>query len=278
MTDYHVLNLGAGVQSTFLYLQFAFGLMTPRIDAAVFADTQEEPGDVYEHLRWLRSVGGPPILTGTAGKLGEDLMHRRRFASIPAYTTADAGETVGITRRQCSKEYKIEVIGQVIRRELLGLKPGGRVPRGVTIHQYFGISLNESGRAVRILRARRPKYVVCHFPLLERFIVRSQCEAWLKDRVPHTVPRSACVFCPYHSDAEWLRLKRADPDAWRRAVEIDEALRGEGTTARRGHNGTMYLHRSCKPLALVELKPNPDPRLTQSNLNFAPECLGVCGV
>lgn len=92
MTEYHVLSLGAGVQSTTLYLMFMQGAIAPKIDAAIFADTQEEPGEVYRHLNWLMSLDGPPILVGTAGKLGDHLKTGTnttggRFASIPAFTT-----------------------------------------------------------------------------------------------------------------------------------------------------------------------------------------------
>jgi len=279
-TEFHILNLGAGVQSTFLYLQFLRGLITPQIDAAIFADTQEEPAAVYSHLQWLISLKGPKIFIRTVGKLGDDLVHGRnstgqRFTAIPAFTTD--GDTVGITRRQCSKEYKTEVIGQAIRRDILNLSPGQPVPRGIVVHQYFGISLNESGRAARISARRHPKYLHFHFPLVERFIVRSQCEVWLRTVVPHEVPRSACVFCPFHSDAEWEKIK-AVPQDWRRAVEVDAALRTTGSCANRDKRQTMYVHRSCRPLPLVKLEPKTDPRANQSNINFAPECLGVCGL
>src|SRR5215471_11672882 len=115
MSESNVLSLGAGVQSTALYLKFAQGEMPKKLDAAIFADTQDEPAAVYRHLDWLRSLGGPPILTGSAGKISDDLVSRRnttggRFASIPAFTTMDGGGgIVGRTRRQCSKEYKTDV-------------------------------------------------------------------------------------------------------------------------------------------------------------------------
>lgn len=41
MKTFHVLSLGAGVQSTTLYLMFAKGLLTPQMDCAIFADTGE---------------------------------------------------------------------------------------------------------------------------------------------------------------------------------------------------------------------------------------------
>lgn len=279
-----ILNLGAGVQSTALYLMFLRGDITPQIDCAIFADTQEEPIDVYRHLEWLKSLRGPTILTGTAGKLGDHLANGvnssgGRFAAIPAFTTGTDG--VGIMRRQCSKEYKTEVIGRMIRREVLGLKPKQRIPKGVKIVQYLGISLDEAGRARRILDVfqREHKWATAKFPLIERFMTRANCLEWLQryGAVPHETPRSACVFCPYHTDFEWDRIRREDPAGWARAIEIDETLRRPGTVVQRGLNQAIYLHRSCQPLALVRLDTRPDPRKAQLAMNFAAECMGVCG-
>ena len=63
MSEHHFLNLGAGVQSTALFLMSIDGdePLVPRYDAAIFADVQEEPDDVYKHLDWLDAQGGPPI-------------------------------------------------------------------------------------------------------------------------------------------------------------------------------------------------------------------------
>src|SRR5690349_16535280 len=115
------------------------------IDYAVFADTQEEPESVYAHLEWLRSLGGPPILIDTAGKLGDDLIHGMnssggRFASIPAFTSATPGKSGGMLRRQCTAEYKIGVCEKIIRRQVVGLEYRQRMPKGVEVVQYFGLS------------------------------------------------------------------------------------------------------------------------------------------
>jgi hypothetical protein len=282
MTSLHVLNLGAGVQSTTAYLMALRGELA--FDVAIFADTQDEPGDVYRHLAWLESLGGVPIVTATAGRLGDDLVHGtnstgHRFTAIPAFTTKDGGLTHGITRRQCSKEYKTEVIARAIRRTVLGLKPRQRVPRSVTITQAFGITADEAGRAGRIRKrfAKDQKWATPLFPLLDRFMTRADCLTWLAQHgnVPHDVPRSACVFCPYHSDAEWARIKQVPAD-WARAVEIDTALRTTGTVANRDYRQVMYLHVSCQPLAEVVLQPRPRDR--QMPMSFYRECEGTCGV
>lgn len=285
MSEFNVLNLGAGVQSTALYLKFLRGELPWKLDAAIFADTQEEPGAVYRHLEWLKSLGGPPILIGTAGKLGDDLMNGtnstgQRFASIPAFTTPDGGQTIGQTKRQCSKEYKTEVIGKVLRREILGLQPRRSPKKGILVRQFIGISLDEAGRAVRMERnVPAPKYIKRHFQLIDALETRSNCVTYLADKVPHETPRSACVNCPYHSDWEWHKQKTTDPEGWARSIEIDTALRTTGCRANRDMDQTMYLHRSCKPLELVQLDTTPpSPRAVQLPMNFAAECEGVCGL
>jgi hypothetical protein len=284
MNPINVLSLGAGVQSTALYLKFMRGEMSETLHAAIFADTQDEPAAVYRHLAWLKSLGGPPILTGTAGKLSDDLKHGRnstggRFASIPAFTTPDGGSIIGVVPRQCSREYKTDVIGKVLRREILGLKPG-LAPKGVKVNQFIGISLDEAGRAVRLQRNHiAPKYLTRRFPLIESNQTRQDCAAYNAVAVPHEVPRSACKFCPYHSDYEWDKQKHETPGEFADSVQVDESLRAQGSRCNAKLDQVMYLHRSCKPLELVQLNPKPPAhKSVQLAMNFAAECEGVCGV
>jgi hypothetical protein len=270
-----ILNLGAGIQSTTVYLMMLRGEI-PAADHAIFADTQEEPGAVMEHLRYLQSLNGPPIHVVTAGKLGDDLSRGenstgQRFASIPAFTAkTEGGTNEGLLRRQCTKEYKLNPIEKFIRRELLGLPKGGRVKGQV--HQVFGISLDEAGRAARITR-NASKWQIMEFPLIEMRMTRLHCIEWLEAYgLPHKVPRSACVFCPYKNNAEWRKLRDEDPEGWNRAVEIDAALRIPGRIVNRGLNQKLFIHRSCKPLDQVDLSEK------QHSLGFAVECKGMCGI
>jgi hypothetical protein len=282
-TEYHILNLGAGVQSTTLYVMFMRGEIKPQIDCAIFADTQEEPGAVYGHLAWLKSLKGPEILVRTKGRIGDDLLRGenstgQRFAAIPFFTQGEG--SVGQARRQCSKEYKTEVIERAIRREVMGMKPRQRVPKGVAVHQHLGISLDEAGRARRIadLFRREKKWAIPHFPLLDLCWTRPDCLNYLAGKVPHQTPRSACVFCPYHSDAEWVHLKETDSDGWTRSLSVDAGLRIPGTLVHRGLQQAAYLHRSCKPLDEVVFDTRPKPRDLQLSMSFAAVCEGVCGV
>lgn len=231
MREFHVLNLGAGVQSTALFLMAREPDATFRFDVAIFADTSEEPAAVYRHLDHLRSLGQPEIWVRSAGKLGDDLIHGvnstgQRFASIPAFTAEDhllrpgscehrlpPAPKYGMVRRQCTSEYKIRVIEKAIRREVVGLKPRQRMPKDVKVYQYFGITTDEQRRAEKAKRRfEKLPWAVPVYPFIEMGWSRQDCIAWLDGKLPHPVPRSACVFCPYRTNKERLHLKQTDAE------------------------------------------------------------------
>ena len=274
--EYHILNLGAGVQSTTVYLLNMEGLITPRFDYAIFADTQEEPKAVYDHLSWLQSLNGPIIIIRSLGKLGEDLLvgrppNRKSSSSIPTFTMAN-DNSIGILRRQCTSDYKVEIIRTAIKRDILKLKFKQLWPNNLKIFQYFGISSDEARRSVNVIKNTKKWYNgTAIFPLLNMDWTREDCLKYLKDKVPHTVPRSACVFCPYHNDAEWLRLKQ-DPDSWKRILEVDKIIRNPEAKINKYLKNPQFLHRSCVPIDEVKFNEREvTPKFTQ-------ECEGMCGI
>lgn len=271
-----ILNLGAGVQSTTLYLMAVRGEIA--IDCAIFADLKEEPAPVYRHLEWMQGLNGPTIHIVSAGRLGDDLKNGRnstgqRFAPIPAWTAWREGERQGVIRRQCTAEYKIDPIERFIRRDMFGLESGQRFPSDTKVTQLIGISMDEAGRALRI-QANARWWTAMEFPLIDKYMTRRDCVAWLKGfGIPHEVPRSACVFCPYKRDSEWVWLRENDPQGFARAIEIDEALRADGVVVNRNMNQKLYIHQSCIPLREVKFT---DEEKGQSAFNF--ECEGGCAL
>ena len=286
MPEHHFLNLGAGVQSTALYLMSIDGdePEVPKFDAAIFADTQEEPGEVYRHLEWLEAQGGPTIIRTTAGRLGDALDQGSdangnvrtdggHYISIPAFTKHPDGR-MGTIQRQCTKDFKVVPIEKELRR-IVGCIPGRPIPKDIIVHQYMGLSFDEPRRVIRVKERflAKPVNWKVHFPLWDMQFTRGDCQAYLRGRMPYEVPRSACVFCPFKRDDEWRRLKSDDPDGWDRAVHIDKVCRtGTGLDAQR------FLHRSCQPLEQVDLRP-ADEKSGQRHLfaGFQDECEGYCG-
>jgi hypothetical protein len=146
----------------------------------------------------------------------------------------------------------------------------------VLIRQYFGISTDEAARAERAKkRFAGVSHTIPVYPLLEMGWSRKDCIAYLREKLPHEVPKSSCVFCPYRTNQSWLHLQQTDAVGWNRAVEIDRALRDKNSVATRGFRQEMFLHRTCVPLDGIDfhaLKPNTlDPMKAQ-------ECHGMCGV
>jgi hypothetical protein len=267
-----VLSLGAGVQSTTLALMAAHGEVGPMPDCAIFADTGWEPAAVYEHLAWLRSpnVLPFPIHIVSGGDIRADLLRAgdgARWASIPAFTRTIRGvrSEIGMIRRQCTKDYKIVPIRRKVR-ELAGLTRR-RSPKVAVVEQWIGISFDEVIRMKPSFEA----WQVNRWPLIERFMTRRDCLRWLKQHDYPVPPKSSCVGCPFHSDAEWRRLRDSDADAWASAVEIDAAIR----TGLRGIRGEVFLHRSAVPLAEADLSTPADAG--QLDL-WGNECAGMCGV
>lgn len=294
-----ILNLGAGVQSTTLALMafnnwFTWSCSEPIpypavgfIDHAIFADTQDEPSSVYAHLEWLtKSVGGFfPIHVRTAGSLGNQLINGidadgKRSVSIPAFTAQIEGTKSGVLWRQCTAEYKVKVIEKCIREELLHLDRGRKAPAETKIAQVFGLSHDEAGRIIRV-KAAHPWWSEAFFPLFEMEMTRAGCVAWLKKQdIPHEVPRSACVYCPYKSDKEWRLLRENDPAGWKRAIEIDYALRDREKHLAQQFRQTLYLHSSCVPIdkANFDAPETKERKKGQEMFGFLNECAGYCGV
>jgi hypothetical protein len=278
-----ILNLGAGVQSTTLYLWAIDGQL--EIERAIFADTGDEPLEVYRHLEFLLSLNGPPIdiVKACDQSLGDNLIsgmnatgqHNDRFVSIPTYLSLGEGASA-LGRRQCTAEYKVKPIERRVR-ELCGLAKGERA-RGQLATQIMGLSFDEPKRVANVKgRFESIAWSKPEFPLFDEYMTRADCVQYLEKRLPnYEVPRSACVYCPFHSDAEWLRIKENAND-WARAVQIDKAIRDKTSVCTVGMRATQYLHKSCKPLDEIEFQPKPPDK--QGRLNFSTfDCEGMCGV
>lgn len=266
-----VLSLGAGVQSSTLALRAARGDITPMPDCAIFADTQSEPQRVLSWLWYLQTLLPFPVFIVTKGSLRENLLStdEGRFVSVPFFT--DAGGRVGMTRRHCTREFKIEVLERKIR-DLIGLQPGQRGPAETVVEQWMGISWDERQR----MRGSDKRYIEFRYPLIEAHWTRGHCLDWWAAQGLPRPPKSACTFCPYHDDAMWLDMKCNDPQSFADAVEVDRAIRLPGARVSRGLNGQLFLHRSLKPLEQVDF--NPDDHQAAFAFGIQNECEGMCGL
>ena len=268
-----VLSLGAGVQSTVLALmadQGEYGLERP--DFAIFADTGWEPAAVYKHLDWLEQQLSFKVIRLSAGNIRDNIIEGvapdgHKFLGIPVYTINGDGSK-GRLIRQCTSNYKVEPI-QAHLREYLGLQQGRRAPKNVGVEMWLGISIDEAIRQ----KDSQQEWIRNRYPLVEREFSRAQLIQWFEERYPgRELPKSACIGCPFHSDASWKDMKENDPDSFAEAVHIDWVLRNSPRT-RGAVQAEAYLHRSRKPLDQVDLS-----EVTGYAELMAEECEGLCGI
>ncbi len=268
-----VLSLGAGAQSTVLALMAEEGwngLEKP--DFAIFADTQWEPPNVYDHLEWLEKQLSYDVIRVTAGNIRENILNGvnsdgDQFMDIPAFLINPNGSK-SVAVRQCTTHYKIRPIHKELRRRL-NFTPGRRAPKDVQVEMWIGISADESER----IKPSRNEWIDNRYPLVDLQMTRANIYNWFEERYPdRRLPRSACVGCPYHNDMEWKWLKENEPDSFNDAVQIDWSLRNipkiQGSL-----RGKAYLHHSRIELGKVDLN-------NAQNYDdvMASECEGLCGV
>lgn len=257
--DLRVLSLGAGVQSTALLAiaqDPALG-----VDAAIFADTQDEPAWVYEHLAWLEANSRVPIRRATKGSLSAAIMSADRAAIPPLFVRNQEGR-LGMLQRQCTREFKIEVVQRVVR-ELLGLRPRQRAKGRFTVELWLGISIDEAHR----MKPNRVPWLKNRWPLIERELTRAGCETLLREHGWPVPKKSACVYCPFHDNAYWRDLRANYPKEWDRAVAFDQAFRERPGKLQ----GQVFIHKTGQPLAHADLG------VTDAD-GFGNECEGHCGL
>lgn len=135
---------------------------------------------------------------------------------------------------------------------------------------WIGISTDEASR----MKPSRTPWARNRWPHLERGTNRDGCKEWMGANNFPEPPKSACEFCPYHDDDEWIRLRDNEPKSFRRAVEFDYAYRAAKVKTVSQKGFVPFIHASRVPLDKVVFKKSHGKQLTM----FNNECEGMCGV
>lgn len=215
----HVLSLGAGRQSSVMYLMADAGEILPRPHCAIFADTGNEPPWVYEQLQYLQRVGSIPIHIVSNGNIYEDSMAALtgvnpwgdgRWVGPPAFS-----EGGGPIKRKCTQHYKVKPKEDEIRRLL---KEHGKSH----VVDWRGHTTDEIERA----KPDGRKYYVVRWPLLEKRMSDATCAAWANANGHPPFKWSACEICPFRL-REWQRATQLMglPETAARIIQIDLAVR-----------------------------------------------------
>lgn len=229
-----LFSFGGGVQSTALAL-LALNrderfIPDPENHHMVFlyADTGAERRRTYQHIwqmaDWITSQGWRfEVVRKSWEDLDEDLIARhaegRGGIAAPPFFLSGPGERGQPMRRSCTADWKVVQLDRMAKRLR---KEYGKDHA----HRIFGIS-NDERRRMRAAPDQDNSYL---YPLIESMgWTRWHCDEYIKkvatypDGTPLDVPRSSCVFCPFHSKEEWREVK-ADPDDWQRALRLDDLI------------------------------------------------------
>jgi hypothetical protein len=276
-----ILSLGAGVQSSTLALMIEQGEL-PTIDAAIFADVKGEPKKVYEWLEYLKTkITSYPIHIVTWRDLKQDILDASKGEykafTAPFFTKNLETGKKGMLRRQCTADYKIKPVVQKIR-ELLGLAKGEKRKAGTQVDLLMGISQDEISR----MKRNPIKYINNIYPLVDKKMTRKDCIEWMEDNFYPRPPRSACTFCPYHSNEEWIRIKNDSPEEWKEVVAMDRAIRSQERFKEKNKGSAslkdeIFLHRSCKPIDEVDFAKEKNKKQLDFEFGMENECEGMCG-
>lgn len=251
-----ILSMGWGVQSFTIACMSALGEL-PKLDYAIHSDTGYESKLTYAFSRkytpWLEEHGIKIVTThGTSGDTDEifnKMKNGKLFACIPVFQANVSGSGTSMLRRQCTSKWKIRPIRRVI----------SNVRKRHPVIQVMGISYDEMER----MRSSDLKYLTYEYPLVNRKITRQDCVIWLEKNKIDVPPKSACVFCPYHSTQKWAHTKLIQED-WEIAVKVDNLIRDYDIDKK------SYLNMKLLPLEELDLSKYDD-------YDFI-ECSGTCWV
>ena len=257
------------MQSSTMALMAAKGEL-PQPDVAIFADTAAEPPSVYKWLDWLERQLPFPVVRVMQGKGLTEAAQRVRTGKnggkyvkplIPAFSISPSGD-LGIMPRKCTGDFKLAPLRREARRRMeeAGLKK---------VRQWIGISVDEAHR----MRVSDRQYIDNWYPLIDKAMKRSDCLRWMEGQGYPRPPRSACIYCPFHSNQEWGRLAREEPDAFEAAVKMEKTLQRlmaeeDMSLCSEG----LFLHPSRVPLEQATFTDR-----NQLDL-WGNECEGMCGL
>lgn len=288
------MSFGGGRQSTALAflamerhpkLMEVCGGVLPEL--YIFADTGDEPEDLYPHIhemaKLIRSHGWHfEVVRTPLGDLSSHVIHaastgQKRCEQPPLFVHDGEHAQAYAVARHCTKEFKIKPL-TAYARHWFGVCRG-KTHDGSNVQVWLGISQDEKQRE-KYGRVPKQEWSEYFNPLIRMNWHAADCINYLvgktyADGSPVQVARSACVFCPFHSIAEWRRI-RENPRDWAKVITVDEALeRAHKNGGAFGFTNPLYLNAQAKRMRDLDLsEPGPDGQ----NSLFDNECAGVCGV
>lgn len=230
-----ILSFGAGTQSTALALMSCENTirrtkpypLVPVYDAVIFCDLGSEPSWVKEQVEFVRrSCESAGIFFHVIHKpLYQDFLKNfgeRRTVSIPWWTFRGDGHKSKMPRI-CTLDYKVNVITQYVRWNLLGYRKGQRLrPEDIKAHEmHMGFSTEEAHRC----HENPHRLFVNKFPLVEMGLTRADNYKYNLEVWGLETKASSCAFCPFHRNYFFQYMRDHEQETYQQIVAVDHLLR-----------------------------------------------------
>lgn len=255
-----ILSCGAGMQSTALALmscanklikdgvtdKFTYTKQVPIYDLVLFCDLGLEPSWVMSQVYFIKEAckwAGIPFYI-LKSDLHEDYISnfgKKRVVSIPFWTVDTDGKK-GKMMRNCTLEYKITLMQNFVRWDILGYRKGQRTkPEDLKAHEmHLGFSAEEKQRC----KDNPHKMFVNRFPLVEMGLERKDNYAYTCDVWGLETKASACCFCPFHTNYFFRFLKNNHKYEYEKTVKFDEMLENQQPNTK--IRSKLYISKSRK--------------------------------
>lgn len=228
---------------------FQYTELVPVYDAILFCDLGLEPSWVLRQVYFIKQAcewAGIPfhILKSDLHKDYMNYFGKKRVVSIPFWTIGEDGKK-GKMMRNCTLDYKITLMQNFVRWNLLGYKKGQRTkPEDLKAHEmHLGFSKEEEKRC-----SENPhKMFVNKFPLVEMNLERKDNYSYIRDIWGLETKASACTFCPFHRNYFFQYIKKNDLPQYEDLIEFDNMLEREQPNTK--INSKLYISRSRKRIA-----------------------------
>lgn len=215
-----VLSLGGGLDSFAMLVRSIEIGESPDIVVFIDVGAPGDPGEWAGTYRHVREVVKP--LCAHHGIefvwIDGETYPVRDARSLFAWMWARGQIPVAGPSRICTRIAKVERFERWM---------DDRFP-GREVEVWIGFEAGEESRAAKDPNAGKPRRAapgralrINRFPLIEWGLCRCRCLELVR-AAGYPVPRkSACMFCPYASRADWRRFAADEPEMFERVVELE---------------------------------------------------------
>lgn len=247
-----IFSFGGGVQSTSVLALQAMGRLPLPYDYFAFANVgndSENPATleyVERYTKPFAEAHGIKFVEvqkqrgqGKAKEqdtLVEALYRAKKSIIIPARM----GHNGALGNRNCTTDFKIKIVDKFAKM----LAP-------THVVAGMGISLDEFHRARDVQwhdaygKLKLGFWKKREYPLIDLRVNRQGCKNVIAEVGLPEPPKSSCFFCPFRKRAEWIQMRREQPELFAKAVAIEQTINAKHTALRKDR---LYLHVDLHPL------------------------------